>query len=118
MMGALRLSLCACAFAFVTTVSSQAGNYDGQWSVQLSTEQGSCGLQYQGTLSVAGGRIQDAGVFIQTAGTVDPSGHVSIRITRGADSLAAGGKLQGQAGGGKWNLSTQQCSGRWQATRV
>jgi hypothetical protein len=117
-MGALRLSLFACAFAFVTTASSEAGNYDGQWTVQLSTEQGTCGLKYQGTLSVAGGRIQDAGMFIQTAGTVDPSGHVSIRITRGADLLAAGGKLQGQAGGGQWNLPSQQCSGRWQAARV
>jgi hypothetical protein len=118
LMGAFRLSLCACAFALLATAPSEAGSYDGQWTVQLSTEQGACALQYQGTLKVADGRIQDSGMFIQTAGTVDPSGRVSIRIMRGAELLAAGGKLQGQAGSGQWNLPSKQCSGRWQAARV
>jgi hypothetical protein len=118
MMGAYRLSVCAFALAICAAAPSEASNYDGQWSVQLTTEQGTCGLTYQGTLSVAGGRIQDAGIFMQTAGTVDPAGRVSIRITRGTDRLAAGGTLQGQAGGGQWNLPSQQCSGRWRAARV
>ena len=117
-MGAFRLSLCACTFALLTTLPTEAGNYDGQWSVQLSTDQGGCALNYQGTLSVAGGRIQDSGLFVQAAGTVDPSGRVSIRITRGADALAAAGKLQGEAGGGQWHLPSQQCSGRWRAARA
>jgi hypothetical protein len=117
-MGAIRLSMCACVLAIAATAPSEASNFDGQWSVQLTTEQGACGLNYQGTLSVLGGRIQDAGIFMQTAGTVDQSGRVSIRITRGEDRLAAGGMLQGRAGSGQWKLPSQQCSGHWHAARV
>jgi hypothetical protein len=117
-MGAFRLSVCACVLAFCATAPTEASNYDGQWSVQLTTERGACGLSYQGMLSVSGGRIQEANMFMQTAGTVDQSGRVSIHITRGADRLAAGGKLEGRAGGGQWSLPSQQCSGRWNAARV
>jgi hypothetical protein len=117
-MGAYRLSMCACVLTLLTAAPTEASNYDGQWSVQLTTETGACGLSYQGTLSVSGGRIQDAGIFMQTAGTVDQGGRVNIHITRGADRLAAGGLLQGHAGGGQWNLPSQQCSGHWRAARV
>jgi hypothetical protein len=117
-MGAFRLSMCASVLAICAAAPSEASNYDGQWSVQLTTEQGTCGLSYQGTLNVAGGRIQDSGMFMQTAGSVDQSGRVLIQIVRGSDRLAAGGQLQGHAGSGKWNLPSQQCSGHWQAARV
>jgi hypothetical protein len=116
-MGAKRLSLFACAFASLSLLPVQAGNYDGKWSVELSTEQGQCGLNYKGMLNVADGRIADAGMFIKTSGAVDPTGRVAIQITRGSDSLSAGGVLKGSTGDGKWNSSSQQCSGRWRAAR-
>ena len=93
-------------------------NYDGPWSVELSTEQGQCGLNYKGQLNVAGGRIAESGMFVQTSGAVDPSGRVAISMTRGSDRLAAGGRLQGASGGGQWHSPTQQCSGRWRAARL
>src|SRR3954447_10062868 len=73
-MGAKRLSFCACAVALLSFVPAEAGNYDGQWTVELSTQQGQCALSYRGTINVAGGRINEGGMFVQAAGLVEPSG--------------------------------------------
>ncbi len=117
-MGVRRLGIFASMIALLSLTPAQAGNYDGPWSVELSTEQGQCGLNYKGRLTVAGGRIAESGLFIQTSGAVDPSGRVAIRMTHGSDQLAAGGRLQGASGGGQWHSPTQQCSGRWRAARL
>ena len=117
-MGARSLAIFASTIAFLSLTPVQAGNYDGPWSVELSTEQGQCGLNYKGQLNVSGGRIAESGLFVQTSGAVDPSGHVAIRMTHGSDRLAAGGLLKGASGGGQWHSPTQQCSGRWRAARL
>ena len=117
-MGARSLVIFGSTIALLSLTPAQAGNYDGSWSVELSTEQGQCGLNYKGQLNVAGGRIAESGLFVQTSGAVDPSGRVAIRMTRGADQLAAGGTLKGASGGGQWHSPTQQCSGRWRAARL
>jgi hypothetical protein len=116
-MGASRLSLFAGMIAALSFAPVEAGNYDGSWSVELSTEQGQCGLSYKGTVNVNGGRIADSGLFVKTSGAVDPAGRVALQITRGSDQLSAGGVLKGASGAGQWNLATQQCSGRWRAAR-
>ena len=112
------LAILASAVAALSLSPAQAGNYDGPWSVELSTEQGQCGLNYKGQLNVAGGRIAESGLFVQASGAVDPSGRVAIQMTRGSDQLAAGGVLNGASGGGRWHSPTQQCSGRWRAARL
>ena len=117
-MSARRLSIFACAVALLSFVPAEAGNYDGAWSVELSTEQGQCGLNYKGMVNVYGGRISESGLFMQTSGAVDAAGRVALRITHGSDQLAAGGVLRGTLGVGQWSSPTQQCSGRWHAARV
>jgi len=117
-MGARSLGIFASTIALLSLTPAQAGNYDGPWSVELSTEQGQCGLNYKGQLNVAGGRIAESGMFVQTSGAVDPSGRVAISMTHGSDRLAAGGTLKGASGGGQWHSPTQQCSGRWRAARL
>ena len=67
-MGASRLSLFAGMIAVLSLAPVEAGNYDGSWSVEMSTEQGQCGLSYKGTLNVAGGRIAESGLFDQAGG--------------------------------------------------
>jgi hypothetical protein len=117
-MGARSLAISASTIALLSLSPAQAGNYDGPWSVELSTEQGECGLNYKGQLTVAGGRIAEGGLFVQTSGAVDASSRVAIRMTHGSDRLAAGGVLKGASGGGQWHSPTQQCSGRWRAARL
>jgi hypothetical protein len=60
-MSARSLAIFASTIAFLSLTPVQAGNYDGPWSVELSTEQGQCGLNYKGQLNVAGGRIARRG---------------------------------------------------------
>lgn len=117
-MGARSLAIFASTIAVLSITPLQAGNYDGPWSVELSTEQGQCGLNYKGQVNVSGGHIAESGLFVQTSGAVDPSGRVAIRMIHGSDQLAAGGRLQGASGGGQWHSPTQQCSGRWRAARL
>ena len=120
-MGFRSLAILTTSIALLSVPGAQAGgfgSYDGPWSVELSTEQGQCGLNYKGQLRVSGGAIAESGLFVQASGAVDPSGRVAIRMTRGSDQLAAGGLLKGDSGGGRWHSPTQQCSGRWRAARL
>ena len=118
-MGARSLAILTGTIALLSLPSAQAGgNYDGPWSVELSTEQGQCGLNYKGQVNVSGGHIAESGMFVQAAGAVDPSGRVALRMTRGSDHVAAGGHLKGDSGGGRWHSPTQQCSGRCRAARL
>ena len=117
-MGARSLAFFASTIALLSLTSVQAGNYDGPWSVELSTEEGQCGLNFKGQLTVSGGHIAESGLFVQASGAVDPSGRVAIRMTHGSDRLAAGGVLKGASGGGQWHSPTKQCSGRWRAARL
>lgn len=118
-MGVRSLAILTGTIALLSIPGAQAGgSYDGPWSVELSTEQGQCGLNYKGQVNVSGGHIAENGMFVQASGAVDPSGRVAIRMTRGSDQLAAGGQLKGDSGGGRWHSPTQQCSGRWRAARL
>jgi hypothetical protein len=117
-MGVRSLLLFTSTIALLSLTPVQAGNFDGPWSVELSTEQGQCGLNYKGQLNVSAGHIAESGMFVQTSGAVDASGRVAIHMTHGSDRLAAGGRLQGASGGGQWHSPTQQCSGRWRAARL
>ena len=117
-MGVRSLAIFPSTIAVLSLAPAQAGNYDGPWSVELSTEQGQCGLNYKGQLNFSGGHIAESGLFVQTSVAVDPSGRVAISMTHGSDRLAAGGRLQGTSGGGQWHSPTQQCSGRWSAARL
>ncbi len=111
--------LAVALFAAVPSVSpALAGGYDGSWSVELTTTNGSCALAYRGLINVNGGQINQSGLFMQAAGVVDGSGRVALNITKGNDRLAAGGHLKAQAGSGSWNLPSQQCAGQWRATKV
>jgi hypothetical protein len=91
-------------------------NYDGNWSVALQTERGTCQAA-SWSLAVSGGRIEDSGLFVQSAGYIDGRGHVVLRVTHGSDTLAANGRVEGARASGTWQSPTQQCSGRWFATR-
>jgi hypothetical protein len=97
---------------------ARAGNFDGSWSVELSTENGQCGLNYKGQISVSNGRINEDGLFVQAAGLVDRAGKVTLRVSRGSDWLSASGALTAQNGSGRWAAHAQPCSGRWRATRL
>jgi hypothetical protein len=107
----LALSLAGAASA------SAAGSFDGQWSVQLTTQHGDCDPSYSWSVAVTDGRISDAGMFMQAAGAIDRRGRVQIRIIHGSDVVAASGRVSGEFARGAWLSPTRQCSGAWSAQR-
>ena len=106
----------ALAAGFVTAPAFAGANFDGTYSVAITTERGNCEAA-SWSVAVNGGRIADSGMFVQSAGYVDGRGRVILRVTHGSDILAAAGALNGETGGGTWQSPTRQCSGRWRAVR-
>lgn len=112
-------------FAFVCSLVSTgailpataASRYDGTWSVAIVTERGGCNAALSWSVAVADGRIDDNSSFIQSAGSVDRNGHVSLQLTHGSDVLAAAGAIRGESGSGTWQSPTSRCSGHWSATK-
>ena len=98
-----------------------AASYDGNWSVLIITEQGSCDRGYRYDVNVANGRVRYNGeAAINLAGTVAPSGMVSVSIKLGDKGASGVGRLSSTgAGYGSWRGigSSTTCSGRWEAER-
>lgn len=109
--GAAVLVVCGCSVA-------AAEAFDGSWAVELRTEKGSCDPSRSTTLSVQGGRIEEAGMVVSARGTVDHRGRVVVQVSGGGDSMAARGTLVRNAGSGTWVSPSRQCSGRWSAIRA
>ena len=94
--------------------------FDGDWSVIIMTQSGSCDRAYR-----YGVRIANGDVFYDGGGPVDLQGHVfsngSVRVrVSGAGQQADGqGRLSRTLGTGTWQGqgSLGACAGVWQAER-
>jgi hypothetical protein len=97
-----------------------ASNFDGQWSVLIITEDGTCDRAYRYPVRVVNGQLKyegEAGVAI--SGRVDASGKISATVQRGDQSANGSGKLSPSSGNGTWKgkSSTTACAGRWEAEK-
>ena len=97
-----------------------ASNFDGQWSVIIITEAGTCDRAYRYPVTVANGALKyegDAAVAI--SGHVEPSGKLNATIRRGEQSANGSGRLSSSSGNGTWTgkSSTTACAGRWEAEK-
>jgi hypothetical protein len=115
----LSILACACALASISaTLPASAGApYDGKWAVALVTERGACDQAISWSVAVTDSRIQDSGMFVQSAGYVDGRGRVTLQLTHGSDVVAAAGSISGTVATGTWQSPTKQCSGHWRAVR-
>ena len=103
--------------------SAPGGNtrtsFDGNWSVLIVTDAGSCDRAYRYALRIANGRIYYPDQTVAVSGRVDGRGHVNVSVSAGGQSARGAGRLSGNSGGGSWrgSSSTSQCSGHWEAER-
>jgi hypothetical protein len=103
-----------------TASAAVAANHDGNWSVLVVTESGTCDRGYRYDITIDGGRLIYRGnASVDVAGTVAANGAVRVSIRsgqRGADGI---GRLGGNSGGGTWRgqSSAGPCTGRWEAER-
>ena len=97
-----------------------ASNFDGQWSVLIITEAGTCDRAYRYPVKVVKGVLSyegEAGVAI--SGRVDASGRLNATVQRGEQSANGSGKLSASSGSGKWTGKSNgsACAGRWEAEK-
>jgi hypothetical protein len=109
-------SLSAPADAQARMVRAEA--YDGTWNVVFATQRGNCSSNNSVPFTVTGTRVSSAGGGKVTGG-IGPGGNVSVRISVSASVASGSGRLAGNSGAGRWSgiITSDKCSGSWQATR-
>jgi hypothetical protein len=114
---ALAISTMFAATAYVTIPAAQAKtNFDGNWSVVIITEKGTCDRSYRYPVRITDGTVGYAGeASFKISGRVNANGAVTVTVSRGDQRASGSGKLSGTSGGGSWFGG--DCSGTWQAER-
>ena len=115
----LSLALGATLMTFAGA-SARTGGFDGNWSVVIITEGGSCDAAYRYAVSVDNGTVHYRGeAGINVSGSVDDAGRVRVTIGRGSQRAEGSGRLTAASGTGTWSgsSSTDRCHGRWEAER-
>jgi hypothetical protein len=103
---------------FTPRIASARINYDGQWSVLIVAQTGSCDRASRyGLQIVNGGVIGGGGVTL--SGRVAPNGRVRVAVSFGSSWANGSGRLSRAAGRGSWSgrSGPNICSGYWTAER-
>lgn len=118
------IAFAALALGYVLTVPASAAlaaSHDGDWSVLVITEKGSCDRGYRYNVKVGNGLVRYQGAAsVSMNGTVAPNGAVKVNINSSGQGVASGsGRLSAKAGAGTWHgkSSGGECSGTWEAER-
>ena len=104
--------------ALPNTASAQRG-FDGQWSVLIVTESGTCDRAYRYGVTIRSGNVSYNGGAVSLSGRVAANGSVQVRVLIGSAFANGTGRLNRNAGSGNWSgqSSGGRCSGYWTAER-
>lgn len=107
------------ALAMAVSTASAQQQFDGNWSVNVVTEKGSCSRVYRFPMVIQNGQIRYGGPLeIAVSVAVTSSGIVQGSVGRGAVQANVVGRLSGSSGSGTWaGVGSFNCSGQWQAER-
>jgi hypothetical protein len=101
--------------------ATRAASHDGNWSVVIVTQRGTCDSGYRFLLGVSHGRISyDGGAPVAISGTVSQSGYVRVSIRASGKGANGTGRLFANEGRGTWRgrSSSGPCAGHWEAQRI
>ena len=94
--------------------------YDGNWSVVIVTQSGSCGREYRYGVQISNGNvISESGGQANFQGRVSPNGSVWVSVSAGGQQADGQGRLNRNLGTGTWRGqgSSGTCAGIWEAER-
>ena len=93
--------------------------FDGNWSVSVITDAGTCDRGYRYALHIAGGRIYYDNPNIDVSGAVNARGQVHVVVRAGGQEAVGDGRLSRDYGEGLWRgrSAASSCSGHWEAER-
>lgn len=115
----LAMPLTAASAAPVVRAAPSVAQFDGNWSVSIITDSGSCDRGYRYALRIANGRIYYDNPSFNVNGVVNARGQVSVTVGAGGQSASGTGRLSRDYGEGTWSgrSASDQCSGHWEAER-
>jgi hypothetical protein len=98
---------------------ASVAQFDGNWSVSIVTDSGSCDRGYRYALHIANGRIYYDNPSFNVNGMVNARGQVSVMVSAGGQSASGTGRLSRDYGEGTWSgrAAADQCAGHWEAER-
>ena len=98
--------------------ASARSNYDGQWSVLIVTQKGTCDRAYRYPVKIDNGSVGYAGTAsFNVTGKVGANGAVTVTVSKGNQSARGSGQLSASGGSGHWVAGSGECSGSWTAER-
>jgi hypothetical protein len=114
----MRIIACALASGVALGLTGGAASaqqqFDGNWSVEVTTQQGGCAKAYRFPVAIQNGQVHYGGV----SGAVSPSGALRGSLGRGPVQANVVGRLSERSGSGTWAGSgSLGCSGRWRAEK-
>jgi hypothetical protein len=94
------------------------GNFDGAWSVQITTSRGTCSSGVGFGVEIRDGVVH-AAAGVDVRGNVAANGVTRVSIAAGNQSASGSGRLSGNSGAGTWRGVGSQgaCAGSWSASR-
>ena len=99
-------------------MSAAKPSFDGNWSVLIVTERGTCDRAYRYPVKIQNGAVGYAGTASFTvSGKVGDKGAVTVTVARGSQSATGQGHLSLTDGSGRWRTASGECSGSWTAER-
>jgi hypothetical protein len=111
----------ACAGIAASGIRADARtSYDGNWSVLIITDSGTCDRAYRYGLEINNGNVvYGGGGSVNVQGRVAPNGAVQVSVAAGEQQAAGSGHLFRDHGNGSWRGQgpTGTCAGRWEAER-
>jgi hypothetical protein len=116
-------ALAAAAIVTASAVPASApafakSSYDGQWSVLIVTQKGTCDRAYRYPVKIDNGTVGYAGeASFNVSGKVGANGAVTVTVSRGNQSATGTGRMSGTDGSGIWTAASGECSGTWTAER-
>ena len=76
--------------------------FDGNWSVLIVTERGTCDRAYRYGISIRSGYVYYGGGGVNFTGHVAANGTVNVRVTSGGAFADGSGRLSRNVGQGVW----------------
>jgi hypothetical protein len=93
--------------------------FDGNWSVSIITDSGTCDRGYRYALRIVDGRVYYDNPSFSVSGQVNARGYVSVTVGAGSQQAVGTGRMSRDYGEGTWSgrSASDQCSGHWEAER-
>ena len=93
--------------------------FDGTWSVEITTDSGSCDRSYRYPVRIERGQARFVGLPLAIQGGVARNGALKGSIAAGASTASVVGRLNTNGSGtGTWVATgSLECRGRWSAER-